>query len=166
MNPAQKQLLKAWIAATLWIFLIVLESSNIGSSENTSRILFPLLHFLFGLSPAQFPAWHAAIRKTGHFVGYFTLSVLLFRAWRATFPEPGLRWSFEWARISFFMAALIASLDEWHQSYLPKRTGNVYDIILDSVAALAAQAVIYLALPRRAQESEGIAVRTGRKGYS
>ena len=31
----------------------------------------------------------AIIRKTGHFVGYFTLSWLLFRSWRDTFPFPG-----------------------------------------------------------------------------
>jgi VanZ family protein len=151
LNPAQKQLLKAWIAAILWLWVIVLESSDIASSENTSRLLFPMLHFLFGLGPGNFPVWHAVIRKTGHFVGYFTLSLLLFRAWRATFTFPALRWSMQWARISFFMTALVAALDEWHQTYLPRRTGSLHDVLLDSTAALVAQFVIYLILRSRAQ---------------
>lgn len=144
MNTAQKQLLQTWIAAILWLWIIVIESTNIGSAENTGRLLYPLLHFLFGLGPGHFPTWHAVIRKTGHVVGYFTLSALLFRAWRATFPFPAIRWSMQWARISFFMTALVACLDEWHQSYLPKRTGNLHDVLLDSTAALAAQVVIFL----------------------
>ena len=143
MNPAQKHLLKTWIAAILWLGLIVSESTNFASAENTSRILYPLLHFLFGLQPAHFPVWHFLIRKAGHFVGYFTLSWLLFRAWRDTFPFPGIRWSMQWARISFFMTALVACLDEWHQSYLPSRTGTFRDVGLDSIAALAAQLLIF-----------------------
>ena len=146
MNPAQKQVLKTWIAAALWLGIILTESSNFGSAENTSRFLYPLLHFLLGISPVHFLVWHFFIRKTGHFVGYFTLSLLLFRAWRATFPFPGTNWAMQWARISFFMTALVACLDEWHQSYLPKRTGNLHDVLLDSTAAVVAQVVLFLVL--------------------
>lgn len=144
MNPADKQKLKAWIAAALWLGLIAGESTNLGSAENTSKILFPLLHFLLGLDFVRFEVWHFYIRKTGHFFGYFMLSWLLFRAWKATLPFPGVRWSIQWARIAFFMTALVASLDEWHQTYLPSRTGRVEDIFLDSSAAIVAQLVIFL----------------------
>jgi VanZ family protein len=153
LNPAQKHLLKTWIAAILWLGIIVTESSNFASAENTSRILYPLLHFLFGLNPARFPVWHFLIRKTGHFIGYFTLSWLLFPAWRDTFPIPGRNWAIHWARISFFMAALVSCLDEWHQTYLPGRTGNLHDVMLDSTAALIAQVVIFLLLRRRGLET-------------
>jgi VanZ family protein len=153
LNPAHKHLLKTWIAASLWLGLIVAESTNFASAENTSRILYPLLHFFFGLQPAHFPAWHFVIRKSGHFVGYFTLSWLLFRAWRDTLPHPGRNWTMQWARISFFMTALVACLDEWHQSYLPSRTGNVRDVLLDSTAALVAQVMLLLILRRPAPES-------------
>jgi VanZ family protein len=153
LNPAQKHLLKTWVAAILWLALIVGESTNFASAENTSRILYPLLHFFFGLQPADFPVWHFVIRKSGHFVGYFTLSWLLFRAWRDTLPLPGSRWSMHWAKISFFMTALVACLDEWHQSYIPSRTGNLHDVALDSTAALIAQVVLFLILRRRAAES-------------
>lgn len=146
MKPAQKQLLKTWVAAALWLGIILAESTNFASAANTSRILYPLLHSLFGIGPDQFLVWHFYLRKTGHFVGYFTLSLLLFRAWRATFPFSGASWTISWSRISFFMAALVACLDEWHQTYLPQRTGNLHDILLDSTAALAAQVVLFLIL--------------------
>ena len=149
MTAEQKDLLKTWIAAILWLGIILAESTNYGSAENTSRFLYPLLHFLFGVDPAHFQVWHSVIRKTGHFVGYFTLSWLLFRSWRATFPFPGITWTIQWARISFFMTALVASLDEWHQSYLPSRTGTLHDVLLDSTAALVAQIVLFVLLRRR-----------------
>ncbi len=145
-------MLKTWFAAILWLGLIAAESSNMASAENTGQILYALLHFLLGVVPAHFLVWHFYLRKTGHFVGYFMLSLLLFRSWRATFPFPGIPWSVQWARISFFMTALVACLDEWHQSYLPKRTGSLHDVLLDCTAALVAQLVIYLVLRLRTQK--------------
>lgn len=145
MNSAQKQILKTWIAAGLWLFLIAGESTDLASAYNTSRILYPILHFLMGLDPIRFLTWHFYIRKLGHFVGYFMLSLLLFRAWRATLRGASLSgWSIQWAGIAFFMTTLVASLDEWHQTYLPSRTGTVHDVFLDSIAALVAQIVIFL----------------------
>jgi VanZ family protein len=150
LNPSQKHTLKTWIAAILWLIVITIESSNLGSAANTNRYLYPLLHFLIGLDPARFLVWHPYIRKSGHFVGYFTLSWLLFRAWRATLEGSGtLRWSILWAGIALTMTALVASLDEWHQIYLASRTGTIQDVFLDTFAALTAQFVIYLALRKR-----------------
>jgi VanZ family protein len=44
------------------------------------------------------------------------------------------------------MSALVASLDEWHQTFIPSRTGVFSDVILDSCAALIAQVLIFLFL--------------------
>jgi VanZ family protein len=156
LTPSQNHILKTWIAAILWLILIALESSSLGSAANTSRFLYPLLHFLIGLDPIRFLVWHVYIRKTGHFVGYFMLSLLLFRAWRATFAQRGARgWSTLWVGIALSMTALVASLDEWHQSYLPSRTGTIEDVFLDIFAALTAQLVIYLVLRHRQPISRG-----------
>jgi hypothetical protein len=147
LNPATKKLLKEWVAAALWLGLIAVESTNLLSATNTSRILYPIFHFFTGVDPVRFVLWDYYIRKIGHFVGYFGLSVLLFRSWRATLPfaNPS-RWSIQWARISFFMTALVASLDEWHQTYLSSRSGSLRDVVLDSTAALAAQILVFVLL--------------------
>jgi VanZ family protein len=153
LTSDQKQLIKTWIAAVLWMTLIAIESTDTFSAENTSRFLYPLLHFLVGMDPARFEVVHHYIRKTGHFVGYFALSFFLFRAWRATLRlQLAPRWALRWATIAFFMSALVASLDEWHQSFIPSRTGVLSDVVLDSFAALTAQVVVFLFLswkPRR-----------------
>jgi len=145
LNSAQKQILKTWIAAGLWLGLIAAESTDIASAYNTSRILYPIFHFLMGLDPVRFLSWNFYIRKSGHFVGYFMLSLLLLRAWRATLRGATLlRWSIQWASIAFFMTTLVASLDEWHQTYLPSRTGTLHDVLLDSAAALTPQLIMSL----------------------
>jgi VanZ family protein len=150
LTPDQKQILKTWIAAALWMTLIAIESTDSFSSEHTSRFLYPILHFLMGLDPGRFEVWHHYIRKSGHFVGYFALSFLLFRAWRATLRLPWApRWALRWSVIAFFMSVLVASLDEWHQTFLPSRTGAISDVTLDSCAALTAQILLFLFLTRK-----------------
>ena len=150
MTVDQKNLLKAWVAAGLWMILIAIESTSYLSSANTSRFLYPILHFLLGIEDATFQVLHHYLRKTGHFVGYFVLSFLLFRAWRFTLPRTS-RWAMRWATIAFFMSVLVASLDEWHQSFLPSRTGTIQDVMLDSIAAFTAQIVILLWLQSRGE---------------
>src|SRR5580704_10824980 len=86
LSSDRHEVLKAWIAAMLWLIVIAIESSALLSASNTSRILYPLLHFLFGMDWTRFEVWHFYIRKSGHVVGYAILSILLFRAWRATLP--------------------------------------------------------------------------------
>lgn len=142
MTPEQKHILKVWIAAALWMIVIAIESSAYLSSDYTGRFLYPILHFLFGIDRAEFKIWHHIIRKTGHFVGYFILSVLLFRAWKASLRLPS-QWAWRWAGIAALMSVIVASLDEWHQSFIPTRTGVFSDVVLDSSAALIAQIVIF-----------------------
>ena len=113
MSSDRHNLLKAWIAAILWLIVIAIESSSIGSSSNTGRFLYPLLHFLFKLDPFHFEQWHFFIRKGGHVFGYGLLSILFFRAWHATLPSiENLRWSFRWANLAVLGTAFVASLDE------------------------------------------------------
>ena len=135
-----------WLPSAIWLAVIVTESTNLGSADHTSRILYPIFHFLFGMDPARFAGWHVVLRKTGHFVGYFTLSVLLFRSWRASFPRLSTRWCLQWATLAFLCTLLVATFDEWHQTFLPSRTGTVRDVILDSTAGLVAQILLFMIL--------------------
>jgi VanZ family protein len=149
LSSDRHEVLKAWIAAILWLIVIAIESTAMLSASNTSRILYPLLHFLFALDWDRFEIWHFYIRKTGHVVGYGTLSILLFRAWRATLPGlDNANWTFRWANIAILGTALVASLDEWHQSFIPSRTGTVRDVALDTCAGIAAQVLVLLWIRR------------------
>jgi VanZ family protein len=151
LNTSNRRIIKVWLPSVIWLAIITLESTNIGSSEHTARFLYPIFAFLFGLDPARFAIWHAMMRKAGHFVGYFILSVLLFRSWRATFPRLSTRWCLQWAAVAFLSTALVASFDEWHQSFLPSRTGTFRDVVLDSSAAVVAQIVLFITLKARSR---------------
>ena len=145
MNADRQNLLKAWIAAILWLIVISIESTAMLSSTNTSRILYPLLHYLFGIGMERFEHLHFYIRKGGHVVGYAILSILLFRAWRATLPAmSNTNWTPRWATIALLGTAFVASLDEWHQSFIPSRTGRWQDVVLDTCAGLGAQILVFL----------------------
>ena len=145
MTSDRNQLIKTWIAAVLWLIVIAIESSALLSSHNTGRILYPLLHYLFGVDLEHFAIWHFYIRKGGHVVGYAILCVLLFRAWRATLPSiHNAKWTPRWAGISLLGTAIVASLDEWHQSYIPSRTGRWQDAVLDTTAGIASQIMLLI----------------------
>jgi len=47
----------------------------------------------------------------------------------------------------------VASLDEWHQAFLPSRTGVLSDVVLDSCAGFTAQIAILLILRARASRT-------------
>jgi len=137
---------RAWWPAIVWIGLITLESTDSFSSEHTGSILYALLTRLFGnIDFYKFLVFHHYMRKTGHVVGYGVLSLLLLRGWRATFDYTLLLRA---ALLSWLGTACVAALDEWHQSYIPSRTGTVWDVALDSVAGVVFLLVAYFWLRR------------------
>jgi len=146
LNSHRQDLLKAWIAAILWLIVISIESTTYLSGQNTSHILYPFFHFLFGIDQAHFEPWHHVLRKTGHVIGYALLSFFLFRAWRETLPAEPRKWTFRWASLAVLGTFLVASLDEWHQTTLPSRTGRWQDVVLDTSAGIAAQFLLFLFL--------------------
>jgi VanZ family protein len=135
--------MRAWLPTFLWLVVIAIESTDWLSSHHTGDLLYPLFHWLFGMTPDQFEPIHAALRKTGHVVGYGTLSVLAFRSFRASARYLQTPWSIAWARNAVLLTAAVASLDEWHQTFIPSRTGTIRDVLLDTAAGLAAQVLVY-----------------------
>lgn len=155
LTSSTKRILKVWLPSAAWLGVIAIESTNIGSAEHTGWILYPVFHFLFHVDRARFATWHIVLRKTGHVVGYSILSVLLFRSWRATFPRLSSNWCLQWATTALLTTSLVATLDEWHQSFLPSRTGTVHDVILDSSAALVMQILLFVILRIRSSRTGG-----------
>jgi VanZ family protein len=147
-TSSRPNLVRAWWPAAVWICLIAFESTDFFSSEHTGSMLYSLLTRLFGqIDFYKFLVFHHYLRKTGHAVGYGMLSLLLLRGWRATFgrvPSLLLRATL----LSWLGTAFVASMDEWHQSYIPSRTGTIWDVALDTVAGVAFLVVAYIWLRR------------------
>ena len=137
-------LLRAWWPAIVWIGLIGIESTDLFSSRNTGSMLYGLVTRIFGeINFYTFLIFHFYLRKTGHVIGYGMLSLLLLRGWRATL-DPDRAWLGRVTLLAWLGTVLVASLDEWHQSFIPSRTGAVRDVVLDSVAGLAFLTVAYI----------------------
>jgi VanZ family protein len=137
-----------WLPAALSVVMIALESTATMSAENTSRWLYPLWLKLFGpISAAHWAEVHHLIRKTGHFVGYGLVSIAFFYSWRRTLQRLAIgHWTL-WRRASVLAVLCtlaIASLDEYHQSFLPSRTGSPVDVCIDLGGAIAAQLLTLL----------------------
>lgn len=122
------------------------------SSTNTQGILYRLLKFFFGpLNRHSVEVLNAVLRKIGHFIGYATLSLLFFRAVLRSAPLLGLqRLYFRWlAAGSILFTAAVASLDEYHQSFLASRTGKFHDVLLDTAGAITVQIILLIIVGRR-----------------
>jgi VanZ family protein len=117
-------------------------STDAGSSRRTSRIIGPLLRwFNPAVSDETIERVQTVVRKGGHLTEYAILAALLWRGLRqsaAMNVAPALRpWRRREAILAVIFAALFAATDEWHQSTVPSRQGQVSDVILDSAGATA-----------------------------
>jgi VanZ family protein len=136
LPTSRHNLLRAWWPAIVWMGLIAFESTDFMSAQNTGSMLYALLTRLFGaINLHDFLIFHHYLRKTGHVLGYGMLSLLLLRGWRATFHQVQA-WVWPTALLAWVGTAVVATLDEWHQSFIPSRTGSPRDVLLDSVAGL------------------------------
>ena len=102
------------------------------SGAHTSRFFEPLLRWLSGnrLTPEQLDFGHVLFRKAGHLTEYAILALLLrFASARSLATS---RWV---GLVPFALAVGYAGLDEWHQSFVPTRTGQWQDVVVDAVGA-------------------------------
>jgi VanZ family protein len=133
--------LRLWWPALVWAALISSFSTGAFSSEHTSVIIIPLLRWILPhASPQTLSELHHLIRKCGHFVEYFILSLLVLRGIRAGRKEAHLGW----ALVAIGIVAGYAALDEFHQSFVPGRGAAVADVLLDTAGGVAAQLVAAL----------------------
>lgn len=135
-----------WLPAALWTGLVLYASSDTFSAENTGGILQAIVAATLGtLSPRTFAALHFLVRKCAHLTEYGILSLLWLRAWRA--GRGGFVWN--WGLAAVGIAVAVAIADEVHQSFVPSRSGEVRDILLDATGALLAQILVWVVISLR-----------------
>jgi VanZ family protein len=100
-----------WIPAVFWMGLIYYFSDQTGSELSS---WFPFLDSL----------------NWGHLVAYFVLALLVY------FALP--RRSTGMKILAVLLCILYGITDEWHQSYVPLRQPDIYDLINDGIGAAVA----------------------------
>ena len=132
----------AWLPVVLGICVILLESTEFMGADHTSGPFRRIFEALFGhVSNYRWELLHHYIRKSGHFLGYGGIGLAWLRAWWMTLPHSKF---LQDALLALLGTAVIASCDEWHQTFLPNRTGAPEDVLLDCCGAFTLQLLVYL----------------------
>ena len=130
--------LMPWVILVIWVAFIWGHSFIAGpdSSAESHRFLqlFYRVCYHFGLDANPYVARlidnpdlaHYLVRKGAHFSEYFVLGILTFNALRLTFANPILG--------LLALGAIwisIPSIDEYIQRFIPQRSGQLSDVLLD-----------------------------------
>jgi VanZ family protein len=132
--------LSRYLPLLVWLAFISYASSDSFNAGNTSRIIGPLVRWLFpDVSQDTLLVVHMITRKLAHFTEYAILGFLAARAFR-TSGRPAI--SSRWFMISLTIVVVYALVDEFHQSFVPTRTGTIYDSLIDIAGGLTALIVV------------------------
>jgi VanZ family protein len=135
-NTGKIRFLTHYLPLIAWLGFISFASSGSFSAGNTSRIIGPLILWLFpNATPETLATVHFITRKIAHFTEYAILGFLAARAFRTSPREPI---NSRWFLISVTLVVTFALLDEYHQSFVPSRTGTIFDSLIDIAGGLTA----------------------------
>ena len=124
--------------------LIFVGSSDASSYTHSSRLLEPLLHWLFPhMTQAHVEVIHHFFRKCAHLTEYAVLATLIWRAVRKPVRRDPRPWSWREAAIAVLIVFLYASTDEFHQKFVPTRTPMVSDVFIDTSGAIAGMILLW-----------------------
>ena len=131
--------------------MITLNKTMNSSLGRWAPVVFWMAFIFFLSSRPSFPdlgvklLLDKALRIAGHFIQYAVLAFLVSRA-----VAPNGERSNLWIGLVLAWCAAYAVSDEWHQSFIPNRTADVLDWVVDMAGALVG-CVVY----RRKMRAEG-----------
>lgn len=131
------------------LLLLLIFGFSAQDGESSGSLSFQISLFLVKLVSPILPAAmseellleraefiHIFVRKAAHMTEYFLLTLSLQLPLAAWFFHL-LPWK---TRIiaGFITTVVLAALDEFHQTFVPGRSGNLTDVCIDSIGAIAA----------------------------
>lgn len=123
--------LRYWLLVIVWILLIfILSHQRAAVSDALSGgVLNWLLPYL-PIGAENIPVMHVQLRKSAHFIAYFILGVLVVMA-----VSRANAWSIQTCIYALLISAVFAMTDEVHQLFVPGRSGEIRDVMIDSIGA-------------------------------
>lgn len=130
------QRVSRYLPLALWVVFISIASTSEFSGANTSRIIRPLVLWLFPeTSETTLQTIHFVVRKLAHFTEYAVLGILAARAFSTSSVALLKR---HWFLAALCLVIIYSLLDEYHQSFVPSRTASIYDSMIDSIGGMTA----------------------------
>lgn len=132
MPKNQRKTRTALILSILWALLIFFLSHQPAEvSSGQSGVLVSQLQTIAPGADAGVLTF--VVRKGAHIVAYFVLGMLVYNAVRQVYVQ----WHHTTAaKLAVALCALYAITDEIHQLFVPGRSGEMRDVLIDSCAAL------------------------------
>ena len=119
------------------MIVICSASTDVMSSQHTSRIIGPILRWIFpGISEEAVSRVQLLVRKCGHLTEYAILASLLWRAWRKPVRNDPRPWRWSEAGAALAIATLYSASDEIHQMFVPSRQAQFTDVLIDTAGAI------------------------------
>ena len=140
-----RSFLKYWLPALIWMAVIFSASSDVKSFDHSSRILAPLLHWLFPQMAEDTLHFIVLVaRKGAHLAEYAVLALLLWRAFRQPVKNDRRPWNRREAGLALVLVFLYAASDEFHQIFVPTRTAHVSDVLIDTTGGAAGLCALWM----------------------
>ena len=140
--------MRTWLPALACAMVFAVESTPYLGADRTSAPLRRLAEMICGYGvDAHWASIHHIIRKTGHFMGYGIFTLICFRGFWMTLQNAArqLRQLRAYG-LAILATFLVASADELHQSFLPNRTGQFSDVMLDCCGAAALCLMLFMTM--------------------
>ena len=161
--------MRTWLPVLAFAMVFAVESTPYLGADHTSAPLQRLAEVIFGYDACvNWSQIHHLIRKTGHFAGYGIFALVCFRSFWIVLQAAGSRVLRQMRAhgLAILTTFLAAGADEFHQSFLPNRTGQFSDVLLDTCGAVALCLVLFLTmqaaqLQRRVRDSRPVPIRHG-----
>ena len=137
--------LRYWLPAIVWMVLIFSFSSDTQSFHHSSKYFEPLLHWLFPkMSQPTIEMLHHSFRKYCHVAEYAILGWLAWRAIRKPVKRDPRAWRWAEAGLALAVVFAYAAGDELHQVFVPARTAQISDVLLDTCGGAIALLALWL----------------------
>jgi lipopolysaccharide/colanic/teichoic acid biosynthesis glycosyltransferase/VanZ family protein len=134
MSPARR-FLKYWLLPILWMAFFFPVGNRALSSSMIYKISTDAFLWLFPhASQGAVDIFYVVFRKSLHFLEYGVLAFLLYRAFRGADAR---RWNLGWALKAGLFSVAYGFLDEYLQSFVPRRNGSPIDWGVDTAGIAA-----------------------------
>lgn len=135
MRKKRKYSIIAWLVVLFWMGLIFYLSHQPAtkSSELSSGIVEMVIQTLERIIPfveLNIELLHYVIRKGAHFTAYFILGLLVMTAIRQHDNS-----YYKSILLTLVICVIYAASDEMHQLFIPGRSGEIKDVLIDSSGA-------------------------------
>ena len=134
----------------LWMSLVFTASTESGDDKHTRGLILQVFTFFMpnqvhSWSPTTVDAVDFYTRKTAHVTEYLVLTLLAVRAAQFLLPQQKRRAAY----LAWCIGFLYACTDEYHQTFVPTRTGQFKDVLVDSIGITLALGCVLLWIRRQ-----------------